>query len=97
MAYFANYLIDTDPSVIMDVEGARSTRQAEPGSLRAMLDRMKGFYDIDPKRLIANSAYGSGLMLGCLLDRDINPHTPVLDKTGQTDDTRSRTNFEWHP
>ena len=36
-------------------------------------------------------------MLGWLVDRDIKPHIPVLDKAGRTDGTWSRTDFEWHP
>ena len=41
-SYSTNYLIDTDHSVIVDVEGTRSIRQAEVGSVRTMLDRIKG-------------------------------------------------------
>ena len=94
-AYSTNYLIDTDHSVIVDVEGTRSIRQAEVGSVRIMLDRIKDRHDLDPERLIADSAYGSGPMLGWLVDREINPHIPVLDKAGRTDGTWSRTDFEW--
>ncbi len=36
-------------------------------------------------------------MLGWLVDRDINPHIPVLDKAGRTDGTRSRIDYEWDP
>ena len=88
-------LIDTDHSVIVDVEGTRSIRQAEVGSARIMLDRIKDRHDLDPERLIADSAYGSGPMLGWLVDRKINPHIPVLDKAGRTDGTWSRTDVEW--
>ena len=94
-AYSTNYLIDTDHSVIVDVEGTRSIRQAEVGSVRTMLDRIKDRHDLDPERLIADSAYGSGPMLGWLVDRKINPHIPVLDKPGRTDGTWSRADFEW--
>ena len=96
-SYSTNYLIDTDHSVIVDVEGTRSIRQAEVGSVRTMLDRIKDLHDIVPERLIADSAYGSGPMLGWLVDRKINPHIPVLDKAGRTDGTWSRTDFEWDP
>ena len=96
-SYSTNYLIDTDHSVIVDVEGTRSIRQAEVGSVRTMLDRIKDLHGIDPERLIADSAYGSGPMLGWLVDRDIKPHIPVLDKAGRTDGTWSRTDFEWDP
>jgi hypothetical protein len=47
------------------------------------------------ERLIADSVYGSGPMLGWLVDRKINPHIPVLDKAGRTDGTWSRADFEW--
>jgi len=94
-AYSTNYLIDTDHSVIVDVEGTRSIRQAEVGSVRTMLDRIKHRHDLDPERLIADSAYGSGPMLGWLVDRKISPHIPVLDKAGRTDGTWSRDDFEW--
>ena len=60
-----------------------------------MLDRIKDRHDLDPERLIADSAYGSGPMLGWLVDRKINPHIPVLDKAGRTDGTWSRADFEW--
>ncbi len=96
-AYSTNYLIDTDHSVIVDVEGTRSIWQAEVGSVRTMLDRIKAQHDIDPERLIADSAYGSEPMLGWLVDCDIKPHIPVLDKAGRTDGTWFRTDFEWDP
>ncbi len=37
--YSANYLIDTDHSIILDVEATRSIRQAELGAVRTMIDR----------------------------------------------------------
>ena len=67
-SYSTNYLIDTDHSVIVDVEDTSSTRQAEIGSVHIMLDRIKERHDIDPERLIAESAYGSAPMLGWRLD-----------------------------
>ncbi|WP_298935948.1 transposase, partial [uncultured Ruegeria sp.] len=94
-AYSDNYLIDTDHSVIVDVEATRSIRQAEVGSTRTMLDRVKRQFDLHPERLIADTAYGSGPMLGWLVDRGIAPHIPVIDKTGRSDGTWSRTDFEW--
>ncbi len=96
-SYSTNYLIDTDHSVIMDVEGTRSIRLAEVGSVCTMLDRIKDLHDIDPERLIADAANGSGPMLGWLVGRNIKPHIPVLDKAVRTDGTWSRTDFEWDP
>ena len=94
-AYSDNYLIDTDHGVIVDVEGTRSIRQAEVGSTKTMLDRVKDRFDLDPEWLIADTAYGSGPMLGWLVDRNIAPHIPVIDKAGRTDGTWSRADFEW--
>jgi transposase len=94
-AYSNNYLIDTDHGVIVDVEATRSIRQAEVGSTKTMLDRVKNRFGLHPERLIADTAYGSGPMLGWLVDREIAPHIPVIDKAGRTDGTWSRADFEW--
>ncbi len=94
-AYSDNYLIDTDHGVIVDVEATRSIRQAEVGATRTMLDRVKGKFDLHPERLIADTAYGSGPMLGWLVKRKIAPHIPVIDKAGRTDGTWTRADFEW--
>ncbi len=64
---------------------------------RKMLDRVKDTFDLHPERIIADTAYGSGPMLGWLVDRKIAPHIPVIDKAGRTDGTWSRADFEWDP
>ena len=94
-SYSDNYLIDTDHGVIVDVEATRSIRQAEVGSTKTMLRRVKTRFDLHPERLIADTAYGTGPMLGWLVDRKIAPHIPVLDKSGRNDGTWTRTDFEW--
>lgn len=65
------------------------------GSVRTMLDRVKEVFDLDPERIIGDTAYGSGPMLGWLVDRKIAPHIPVIDKAGRTDGTWTRADFEW--
>ncbi len=60
-----------------------------------MLDRVRDTFDLHPERIIADTAYGSGPMLGWLVDRKIAPHIPVIDKAGRTDGTWSRADFEW--
>lgn len=52
-----------------------------------MLDRVKGQFDLDPERLIADATYESGPMLDWLVKRDIKPHIPVLDQSGRPDGT----------
>lgn len=94
-AYSTNYLIDTDHSVIVDVEATRSIRQAEVRSVRTMLGRVEDRFDLHPERLIADAAYGSGPMLDWIVKQNIKPHIPVLDKAGRKDGTWSRADFDW--
>ncbi|MCE8442691.1 transposase, partial [Rhodovulum sulfidophilum] len=95
-AYSTNYLIDTDNSVILDVEATRSIRQAEVGSVRTMIDRVNDTFDIAPERLIADTAYGTGVMLNWLdRQRGIAPHIPVIDKSGRRDGTFERADFAY--
>ncbi|MGB3553999.1 MAG: transposase, partial [Jannaschia sp.] len=69
----------------------------EVGSTKTMLDRVKDRFDLHPERLIADTAYGTGPMLGWLVDRKIAPHIPVVDKSRRADGTWSRADFEWDP
>jgi hypothetical protein len=59
-AYSDNYLIDVKFGVIMDVEASRAIRQAEVGAAKTMVERTEGRFDIKPKLLAADTAYGSG-------------------------------------
>lgn len=95
-AYSANYMIDTDHAVILDVEATRSVRQAELGAMQTMLDRTKDTFDIHPERMIADTAYGTGPLLEWLVqERGIAPHIPVVDKSGRTDGTFERADFAY--
>ena len=60
-----------------------------------MLTRVKEKFDLVPDWMIADTAYGSGPMLGWLVDRKIDPYIPVIDKAGRPDGTLTRTDFEW--
>ena len=65
--------------MILDVEATRSIRQAEVGSVRTMIDRVNDTFGIEPERLIADTAYGTGVMLDWLdQQRDIAPHILVF-------------------
>lgn len=95
-AYSTNYLIDTDNGVILDVEATRSIRQAEVGSVQTMIDRVNDTFGIAPERLIADTAYGTGVMLDWLdRQRGIAPHIPVFDKSGRRDGTFERADFTY--
>jgi hypothetical protein len=94
-AYAANYLIDTDHGVIVDVEATRAIRQAEVGAARTMLERTETRFGIKPAFLTADSAHGSADSLAWLVkEKDIAPPIPVFDKSNRTDGTFSRADFE---
>jgi IS5 family transposase len=95
-AYAANYLIDLDHAVIVDVEASRAIRQAEVGAARTMIDRIQDHFGLYPERVAADSAYGSAEMLGWLVhERGIEPHIPVFDKSQRSDGTFSRDDFAY--
>lgn len=95
-AYSANYMIDTDNAVILDVEASRSVRQAELGAMQTMIDRTKDTFNINPERMIADTAYGTGPLLEWLVqERGIAPHIPVIDKSGRKDGTFERADFTY--
>ena len=58
-AYADNYLIDVKFGVIMDVEASRAIRQAEVGAGKTMIERTEERFDLKPKWLAADTAYGS--------------------------------------
>jgi len=96
-AYSNNYLIDTDHGVILDVEASRSIRSAEVGAARTMIERTRERFDLTPERLAADTAYGSGETLGWLVERQIEPHIPVIAKSERRDGTFSNAEFRYDP
>jgi len=59
-----------------------------------MVERTEERFDIKPKLLAADTAYGSGANLNWLVkDKDIAPHIPVIDKSKRNDGTFSREDF----
>jgi hypothetical protein len=93
-AYAANYLIDTDQGVIVDVAATRAIRQAEVGAARTMLEQTETRFGIKRAFLTADSAYGSAGSLAWLVkEKDIAPHIPVFDKSNRTDGAFSRADF----
>jgi transposase len=95
-AYADNYLIDVRFGVIVDVEASRAVRQAEVGAARTMLERTEERFGLKPRRLAADSAYGSAPMLNWLIEeKQITPHIPVIDKSKREDGTFSRSDFRY--
>ncbi len=95
-AYCANYLIDLDHAVIVDVEASTAVRQAEVTAAKRMIDRTEERFDLYPQRLAGDAAYGSAETLSWLVhERGIEPHVPVFDKSKRSDGTFSREDFTY--
>jgi transposase len=94
--YATNYLIDVANAVIIDVEASTAVRQAEVTAARRMVERSHDRFGIWPRKLIADTGYGSAEMLAWLVhERDIEPHIPVFDKSDRSDGTFSRSDFTY--
>jgi IS5 family transposase len=93
--YGLNYLIDIENAVIIDVEPTPARTYDEVESTKTMLDRTERCLGLKPKRLAADTAYGTGRFLGWLVDQRIVPHIPVRDASERNDGTLSRSDFRW--
>jgi len=93
--YGLNYLIDIENAVIVDVEATPARTYDEVEATKTMLDRTERRLDLKPRRLAADTAYGTGRFLGWLVGRRIAPHIPVRDASERDDGTFSRSDFRW--
>ncbi len=93
-AYTANYLVDLNHAIIVDVEPTTAMRQAEVTAAKRMITRTMERFDLYPARLSGDSGYGSAEMLGWLVyEHGIEPHVSVVDKSARQDGTFSRHDF----
>jgi transposase len=79
--YSVNHLIDLLEGVIVDVEATPTRISKEVDATEDMLDRVEERFDLVPDRITADVAYGTGDLLGKLVDREIAPHIPVWDQS----------------
>ncbi len=79
--YSLNYLMDTHESVIVDVEATPTRISKEVDATETMVARTEDCFDLKPDRLAGDVAYGTGEMLGWLVDREIEPHIPVWERS----------------
>ena len=78
--YSLNYLIDLANAVIVDVEATPTRISKEVDATETMLERAVAPSPL-PSSLAADVAYGTGAMLGWLVERGIDPHIPVWDQS----------------
>jgi hypothetical protein len=93
--YGLNCPIDIENAVIVDVEPTPARTYNEVEATKTMLDRTERRFDLKPKQLAADTAYGTGRFLGWLVGHRITPHIPVRDASERDDGTSSRSDFRW--
>src|SRR6201988_531715 len=94
--YGLDYLIDIENAVIVDVEATPGRPYDEVAATRTMLDRTEERFDLKPRRLAADTAYGTGKFLGWLVkEKKIIPHIPVWEMSDRQDGIFSRSDFHW--
>jgi transposase len=78
----------SDPSAAWTARGRHkvmfgySTRiSMEVDATETMIDRTQGRFGLKPERIAGDVAYGTGEMLGWLVEHDITPHIPVWDQS----------------
>ena len=93
--YGLNYLIDTENAVIVDVEATPARTYDEVAATKPMLERTEKIFGLKPKRLAADTAYGTGKFLAWIVGKGIVPHIPVRDFSQRDDGTFSRSDFKF--
>jgi transposase len=91
--YGLNYLIDVEHAVIVDVEATPARTYDEVAATTTMLERTERRFDLKPRRLAADTAYGTGKFLAFIVGAGITPHIPVWDMGERRDGTFSRLEF----
>jgi transposase len=91
--YGLNYLVDVKHAVIVDVEATPARTYDEVTATKTMLERTERRFDLKPKRLVADTAYGIDRFLGWLVKKRIVPHIPVWNMSERKDGTFSRADF----
>lgn len=87
------YLIDTEHAIIVDVEATPAPTYDEVAATRTMILPTMRRLGLKPKRLAADTAHGTGKLLGWLVGRRISPHIPLWAKSQGQDGTFNRADF----
>jgi transposase len=96
-SYYDHYLIDNAHGIILGVEATPARFRQEMLAARRVLEQVKGRWGICPESLGADKAYGSGEFLAWQLERNIQPHIPVIDRRHQTPRYFTQDQFQYDP
>ncbi len=86
--YSLNYLIDMEHAVILDVEATPTRISKEVDATETMIERTQERFGLKPDHIAGDVAYGTGEMLGWLVNREIDPHVPVWDQSEVAADSK---------
>jgi len=75
--------VDCPSGVALDVDASPARFAAEVDAGRDMLARTAERFDYRPKRVAADTAYGSAAFLAFVRDQGAIPHIPVLERSEQ--------------
>jgi hypothetical protein len=68
-------------AVILDVEATPTRISKEVDATETMIERVEERFALKPDHIAGDVAYGTGEMLGWLVDHGIDPHIPVWDRS----------------
>jgi hypothetical protein len=68
--YSLNYLIDMENAVILDVEATPTRISKEVDATETMIERTEQRFGLKPDYIAGDVAYGTGKMLGWLVERE---------------------------
>jgi hypothetical protein len=85
----------SEHTVIVDVEATPARTYDEVAATGTMIERTRRRFDLSPKRLAADTAYGTGRFLAFVTGAGIIPHIPVWDRSRRADGTFSRSEFRF--
>jgi IS5 family transposase len=95
-AYSNNAIVDVKCGITLDVEATPANRTEEVESTKTLLERIESTHQLKPKRLMGDTAYGAGANLDYLVnEKGIEPHIPVIDKSGRDDGVYPIAEFTW--
>ena len=94
-SYLNHYLIDNTSCIILDVEATQARFRQETLAARRMLALVKERFGVCPEGVGADKASGSGEFLAWLLERNIQPYIPVIDRRHQTHRRFTRDQFQY--
>lgn len=94
-SYETNYLVDDQNAIIVDVEATPARLSQEIVAAKAMLERSRDRVGFAPTSLAADKSYGTAPFLAWLLEKNVTPFVPVLDRKAQTDGKLTRDAFAY--